>query len=98
MIGDNIVKAINEKRLLSVFYDGGERKSAPCCYGNGSRGQKLLRCWQVSGFSQSGNVPAWKLMSVEKMQNINILDEGFTTPDGYNPAGDKAIPHVIAKI
>ncbi len=37
-------------------------------------------------------------MSVEKMQNINILDEGFTTPDGYNPAGDKAIPHVIAKI
>lgn len=52
MIGDNIVKAINEKRLLSVFYDGGERKIAPCCYGNGSRGQKLLRCWQVSGFSQ----------------------------------------------
>ncbi len=35
-----------------------------------------------------------------KGNNIRSItkDEGFTTPDGYNPAGDKAIPHVIAKI
>lgn len=93
-----IIKAINEKRLLSVFYDGGERKIAPCCYGNGRKGQELLRCWQISGFSQSGEIPAWKLMTVEKMQNVQILDESFTTPAGYDTAGDKTIPHVIAKI
>lgn len=98
MVADVIVKAIDEKRVLSIFYDGGVRKVAPCCYGNGKKGQALLRCWQISGFSRSGNVPAWKLMSVEKIQNVQILDENFNIPDGYNHAGDKAIPNVIAKI
>lgn len=95
---DIIIKAINEKRFLSVSYDGGLRKIAPCCYGKGTNNQELLRCWQESGFSQSGTLPAWRLMTVAKMQNIQLLDDIFSIPPGYNANGDKAIPDVIAKI
>jgi hypothetical protein len=85
-MNQHIVAAIQGARVLRVRYDGGERLIEPHCYGRGSQGQELLRCFQASGHSNSGQPFAWKLFRVGEMQVVELTDEVFETPrTDYNP-------------
>lgn len=90
-MNQDIVAAIREARVLRVHYGGGERLIEPHCYGRGSEGQELLRCFQVSGHSNSGQPFGWKLFSVRGLRVIELTTEVFDTPrTDYNP-DDKAM-------
>ncbi len=96
---DIICQAIKQRKLLKFIYDGGERVVEPYAYGYNNRNSLKLRAYQVEGYSSSGKPEGWKLFSVEKIKNIEILDEEFSTirPE-YNPRGDKHIPYIICKV
>jgi len=93
-----IIDAIHQKRVLKLWYGGGDRLIEPHCYGMGREGQGLLRCFQISGFSSSNAPFAWKLLTVAEIQDPSLTDQTFPTPrTDYNPQ-DKAMARVIAAL
>jgi predicted DNA-binding ArsR family transcriptional regulator len=97
---DAIITAIEEKRRLKILYNvGGARIIEPHYYGKDEYGQKKLRAYQVSGYSEGGETRGWKLLIVSKIKYIELLDEQFEKPrPGYNPGTDYHIPYTICKI
>ena len=92
-----ICNAISSKKCLSVLYNGGNRLIEPYCYGLGTSGNSLLRCYQVSGHSSSGNSHGWKLMKVSEMHNIVITDLEFSVRPLYN-ATDPAMARFYCRV
>ena len=93
-----IVKAINTKRVIGFYYNGGYRTAEPFCYGISRKGNDLLRAFQTGGYSESGEPVNWKLFTVEKMSNITIIDEEFSGDrSDYNP-NDSAMEDIYCCI
>ena len=82
-----VCKAIQERRVLRLYYDGGTRDVEPHCHGSGKEGQELLSGYQVSGFSRSGERFGWKTIRLDRVRALTVTDESFPGPrPGYNPA------------
>lgn len=98
MIVNDIIKAIQNKLLVSCSYDGFPRVVEPHCLGRGDRGL-LLRCYQTGGGSSKGNIPDWRMFSVGKMENVLVLDEHFTQPAPGYKRNDNAMKFgIIAQL
>ncbi|HOM61622.1 MAG TPA: hypothetical protein PLP49_09370 [Anaerohalosphaeraceae bacterium] len=89
-MNEDICRAIKSRNLISFDYDGGRRKVEPHCYGVGKKGE-LLRAFQVSGHSESGEPYGWKLFSVEKISDLTIEKETFDSPRPDYKANDSAM-------
>jgi len=76
--------------LVSFFYDGLPRIVEPHCLGRNERGLRL-RGFQIAGESASGNVPGWRLFSVEKMAGLVVLPSTFTQARPQYRRGDSAM-------
>jgi len=98
MLMDEIANAIRSSRTINLWYNGGMRVVEPHCCGYGTDGQGLLRCWHVSGHSQSGMQPWWRLFRLDEMRDVSIGDEFKGTRPLYNPVSDQAIKRVVAKL
>ena len=87
-----IDSAIRDRRLLSFTYDGHFRVVIPVAHGTHiSTGNEVLRAYQIRGTSSSRIPPLWDLFRVEKIVNLEVLDETFVDdPLGY-ACGDKHI-------
>jgi hypothetical protein len=97
-VNQALIDAINQRRCVTLWYNGGDRIVEPHCYGEGSEGQELLRCFQVEGHSESGVRFGWKLMRVDEIQNVRLDGEVFDAPRAdYNP-NDKAMRTFIARL
>ncbi|KAF0235084.1 MAG: hypothetical protein FD177_243 [Desulfovibrionaceae bacterium] len=96
---DRIAEAIEKRQVLAVYYNGGVRIIEPHCCGYGADGRPLLRAYQVSGHSDSGNPSGWKLMGMDTMSNLEATGQLFDSPrPGYNPNGDKHMPTIRVKL
>lgn len=90
MEGD-ITAAIRGQFLLHINYEPGDRVIEPHAFGRGSAGQLLLRAYQVSGASASGEHEYWKLLRVDRILQLVVEADRFANPrDGYK-RGDKAM-------
>jgi len=97
-MNQNICSAIRDKRIITFYYDGGLRKNEPYCHGVTKKGNEVLRAFQISGYSRSGNPIGWKLFSVSKISNLKILDETFqSNRRDYNP-NDHAMSRIFCRI
>ena len=68
-----LCEAKNLKKCVELHYDGHNRTVEIHAVGrNAKTGNTLLRCFQVSGGSNSGQPIAWKLMTVSKISNCSI--------------------------
>ena len=92
-----IIEAINNQNLVELVYDGGARIVEPYCFGISKQGNELLRVYQVSGFS-STNKMDWKLLSIDKIINLKILDEKFLYVRNDYKRGDKAMSTIYCEI
>lgn len=89
-----ICDAISRRARMRISYDGGRRLIEPHCHGTSTAGNEVLRAFQVSGFSKSGETTGWKMFRVAKIASTEILrDEFETNRPGYNPA-DRGMAHV----
>ena len=70
MIGQ-ISDAIQQHRRLAIGYEPGARIIEPHVLGHGSSGQLLLRAFQVSGASASGEHQHWKLFRVDRISHVS---------------------------
>ena len=44
---------------------------------------KNLDAYQFDGYSQSGNLPDWRNFLLEKIKNLELLNENFKIAEGY---------------
>lgn len=97
---DTISDAINDRRVLLIdYYDsrGWRRVEPHCCGLHASTHAPVVRVFQVCGPSRSDEGELfWKLMRLDRIEDLQVLDETFTEarPD-YSP-GDKHIDPIYA--
>ena len=80
------------------MYDGYPRTVEPHCYGESRAGNELLRCYQVAGGSSSGNVPDWKLMTVDKISGLALTQKTFLGPRPEYNRDDKAMHTIYVQL
>jgi hypothetical protein len=77
-----LVRAINERRLIEFVYKGGRPRIAePHDYGI-LGGVESLLAYQVSGESRSGTPHSWKHIKIEDMSQLRVLDRKFSGSRG----------------
>jgi len=77
-----IMAAISQRRRIRFSYDGKERIAEPHDYGI-QNGRARLLTYQTGGQSSSGHLPAWRLVDLSKITDLEILDKVFA---GNRPA------------
>lgn len=95
-MGPEIIKAIQEQKLLRLSYDGGTRLVEPYVYG-ACETHELLRAYQVSGHSAS-RATGWKLFRVEEITDLAILDQRFAEPRHGYMRNDPCMEVVYAEV
>ena len=86
MPNQTIIEAIKNRQVLRIWYEPGERIIEPHCYGESTDGNELLRAYQTSGASESGEHSDWKLFRVDRIKSITPTSEAFSGPrPEYNP-------------
>ena len=93
-----ICHAITDRRVLSVYYDGGSRLIEPFCYGVSTKGNEVLRAYQVEGYSSSGNASGWKLFDVSLISSVDITEKTFNGDRSFYNPNDKAMIKIFCHI
>lgn len=97
MVRTNLQFAIKELKQVRLFYEGTERIVHPFLIGINKKGNEALRAYQVGGYSSSGDLPAWRLFLLDRIDLVEIIDENFQIRDDYNP-DDKGMTQIIYRI
>jgi hypothetical protein len=92
-----ICKAIQSKRILELRYHGYSRVVEPHAHGRDKSGDDVLRCYQVSGGSESGERTGWKLLKVREAFSLHITDVEFTPRPDYR-RNDKAMEYMFCQL
>ena len=93
-----VVNAIRARNVLSFHYDGLHRVVEPHAVGESTRGNTVLRCFQVDGLSNTPPIPDWRLMSLDKIQALEVLPKTFA---GVRPGyvrGDRGMTFIHAEL
>ncbi len=105
---DLIDQAIREKKVIRIRYkDGpvvraGHRVIEPHAFGLATSGNEVVRAWLRDGVSKTADegrspMPGWRLFRLDRIKNIEVLDEKFKTRKGYN-SKDSRIVEFAAKL
>jgi hypothetical protein len=77
LVHDDLVRAINETRLIEFVYKTGRlRVAEPHDYGVKNDVDSLL-AYQISGESRSGAPHGWKQFEVGGMRDLRVLERRF---------------------
>jgi hypothetical protein len=92
-----ICQAIREQRVLELRYHGYSRVVEPYAHGRGRDGENLLRCYQLSGGSESGERIGWKLLKTAEVFMLQVTDSHFSPRRGYR-RGDNAMEFIHCQL
>ena len=90
-MNSSISKAIQNRQIIELDYPPGKRIIEPHAYGESSEGNGLLRAYQTSGASASGEHVNWKLFRVDRINSVRVLDKTFPGPRPDYHQNDKAM-------
>lgn len=92
-------KAMRLNKPLELSYDGLPRLVEVHAIGISSTGKHVLRVYQTSGDSVSGETPGWKLLNIGKIFDPpKIIDTVSMAPrEGYQ-SGDKAMIEILNEL
>ena len=82
---------------MELQYNGSSRLVEPHAYGRDKNGDEILRCYQVSGGSESGERTGWKLLKVGETYSIQLENDKFTVRDDYR-RNDKAMIQIFRQL
>jgi hypothetical protein len=96
-MNSTICSAINKRQLLELRYHGYSRLVEPYACGRERSGDILLRCYQQSGGSESGQTTGWKLLKVSEISSIHEINNSFNPRQTYR-RNDKAMKFIFCQI
>lgn len=92
-----LLEAIDTQNVVELRYHGYARTVEPHAYGRDKSGEEILRCFQVSGGSESGERTGWKLLKVAEVYSIHVEKNVFQARDGYR-RNDKAMGYIFSQL
>ena len=90
-----ICRAMRQRLLIVVNYQGATRTLEPHTCGVGNGGQDLLRAYQVNARGKEGEANGWKLVKVDEIRSLQVLPQGFDGPRPDYQRGDPAFSRRI---
>ena len=97
MDNPDLVDAIRERHVVELRYHRYSRIVEPYVYGLGRDGLERIRCYQIAGESDSGEMIGWKLLRVEEIVSLRVTETRFAARDDYR-RDDPVIAHVTAQV
>jgi hypothetical protein len=92
-----ICAAIRERKTLELRYNGYSRLVEPYAYGASANDEDLLRCYQMSGGSNSGETTGWKLLKTADIYMLQATTSTFECRREYR-RGDKAMDRIYCQL
>jgi len=86
-----IKHAIEGRHVLETDYPPGKRFVDPHALGYSADGNTLLRAYQTSGASTSGEHANWKLFRIDRAGSAGPTGTGFSGPRPDYRRGDSAM-------
>jgi hypothetical protein len=91
-------QALNSGCCLDVRYDGYSRVVEVHACGWTKEEHAIMRVWQVRGGSVSNEPIGWKLLRLNEVAGLAILNEKSRAPrSGYN-RGDRAMSRIVCQL
>ena len=83
-----LCQAIAQRRAIELRYHRYARIVEPYVYGAGRDGVERIRCYQIAGDSDSGEMTGWKLLRVDEIVSLRLTDSLARRyrMDAYSPA------------
>jgi len=97
-MNQTIINAIQQKKLLSLSYDGITRTVEPHAYGVSKKGNELMRCYQVEGGHNSDKSHDWELLTVSKIIALSDTGKNFAGARPDYKRDDKAMQTIYAQL
>lgn len=92
-----VFDAIGAHFQLELRYHRYSRLVEPYALGLDKSGETILRCYQVSGGSESGERAGWKLLKLAEMYQVAIVKEEFSIRREYR-RGDRAMARILCEV
>ena len=96
-MNSSIVQAIKDKKALELYYHGFSRIIEPHACGIDNDGNEVLRCYQTSGGSAKGESVGWKLLKVNEIFSLSVMQQDFTPREDYK-RDDNVMEYIIAQL
>lgn len=93
----SVTQAIQQRKVLELRYHGYSRIVEPHAYGRDKDGDEILRCYQTSGGSESGERAGWKLLKVREVFSLHLTNNTFSIRPEYK-RNDKAMAYVFEQL
>ena len=93
-----IVQAIRDKRVLEIHYHGYSRIVEPHTFGATKKNRDAIRGYQTAGGSVSGESPGWKLLCLDEIVSLRVLDNQFEMPRQGYKRGDAGMIRIYEEI
>jgi hypothetical protein len=91
-------EALQSGMCLEIKYDGYTRLVEVHAVGYTEEGNPIMRVWQVSGGSVSGERIGWKLLRLDETLGAAVSSQQSKAPrSGYKP-GDKAMKRILCQL
>lgn len=91
-------ETLRKGQCLALRYHGFARVVEVHVVGRTREGAEIMRVWQVSGGSESGEPVGWKMMMLDAVSAPQVTTQRSQAPrPGYNPE-DPVITDVVCKV
>jgi predicted DNA-binding transcriptional regulator YafY len=96
---EKLKDAIKNKKQIKINYRAmGIRTVLPAAlYNHPSTGKLLIDAFQTDGYSESREVPGWKMFEVDEIFQLSLTEMFFSTIAGYNRLSKRYV-NAIAQI
>lgn len=91
-------EALRNGKRLELRYDGFTRVVEVHAVGTTKDGKQVMRVWQVSGGSNSGEREGWKLLRLDEAFAASVTGEKSEAPRRGYVRGDKAMTFISCQV
>lgn len=90
-------QAITDLKMVELRYHGYSRIIEPHAYGRDKNNDEIIRCFQTSGGSKSGESAGWKLLKVRDVYSSHLTNTSFQARKDYK-RNDSAMDNIFTQI
>lgn len=94
-----LCQAIQGRRMVGLHdLDGHARTVEPYLVFDTRQGRLTLHCYQVGGYSQSGQTEGWKNIPLASISRTALSEQTFAVRPAYNPHNPRMFPVVHCQV
>jgi hypothetical protein len=98
MLVETACQAIQSAKVVELSYDGYSRTVEVHAVGYTNRDRPIMRVWQLSGGSASGEQVGWKLLRLEDALSGAITEQSSQAPRAGYRRGDPAMARIVCEV